>query len=296
MGHRRHFLGSCAAASVACIAKSSRGQTKTTEGKHPVAVFAKPLQHLDFNELGRRLNSIGVQGIEATLRSGGQVEPENFDRDLNKLVGALAKHDQRVLIAASDINDVSPASEQQLRMFAQAGIPYFRMQYYRYDFSQPILPQLDKFAQQAAELAALCKSLGITALYQNHAGKNYVGAALWDLQRVLHAIDPSSLAVAFDVRHAALELSQSWPAGYAVIRPHIGAIYVKDFAWIDGQATNVPLGAGIAGPVFAQVKKDGLIGPLSLHVEYFDHRDKDLQEQRWAAVQNDVTTLRQWLS
>ena len=67
------------------------------------------------------------------------------------------------------------------------------MEYYRYDFAQPILPQLTRHAKAASELAVLCKSLGITGLYQNHAGKNMVGAALWDLQDVLLDLDPSAL-------------------------------------------------------------------------------------------------------
>ena len=110
-------------------------------------------------------------------------------------------------------------AEEYVNQLAKNQIPFFRMKYYRYDFAKPILPQLDGFAKQASELAALCKSLGVVGLYQNHAGKNYVGAALWDLQQVLQAIDKEHLAVALDIRHTTLELSQSYLAGYSMIRP-----------------------------------------------------------------------------
>ncbi len=263
---------------------------------HPIIVFAKPLEHFGFDELGKRLKSIGVRGIEATLRKGGQISPADFQTELPQLIEALAKHDQRVIIAASDINLANHDTEQQLKQFAQAGIPNFRMQYYHYDFAKPLLSQLDIFAKQAAELAELCKSQGIRALYQNHAGKDYCGSALWDLQQVLREVDPEWLAVAYDIRHTALELSQSWRSATAVIRPHIGAIYIKDVAWIDNKPENVPLGTGIARPLFDAVKQQGLIGPLSLHVEYIDHRKPELQEQRWSAVAQDVATLRQWLT
>lgn len=296
---RRRFLASCAAASAALAPLSLSGQDNqpgTTADDHPLIIFAKPLQHLSFGELGKRLKSIGVQGIEATLRKGGQIEPEQLPQRLGELVESLAEHDQRVIIAASDINSVSEATERQVKQFAKYKIPYFRMSYYRYDFEQPLLPQLDEFATQAAELAEMCAAHGVTALYQNHAGQAYVGAALWDLQRVLKDVDPAHLAVALDVRHTALELGMSWRAGYSIIRPHVGAIYVKDFAWIDNRAENVPLAGGVSRPVFNQVKRDGLIGPISLHVEYIDHRGAELQEQRWEAVTNDVATLRDWLS
>ena len=271
-------------------------QTSINATEHPLIIFAKPLQHLEFGELGKRLRSIGVQGIEATLRADGQVTPENFARDLPKLVEALAKYEQRVIIATSDINQADTTTERQLEQFAKVGIPNLRMKYYHYDFSQPILPQLDAFARQAAELAAMCKSFGIKALYQNHAGKQYVGAALWDLEQVLRGIDPQWLAVAFDIRHTALELSQSWPSGYAAIRPQIGAIFIKDVAWINNKPENVPLGQGMARPLFDAVLRDSLIGPLSLHVEYIDHKPSELQEQRWTAVAQDVETLRKWLA
>lgn len=297
MTNRRLFLRQSAiVAASAVLAKTGHAQTKNTSENRtpPIAIFAKPLQHLEFSELAKRLKSIGVQGIEATLRAGGQVEPDQFENRLGRLTEALAQHDQRVLIAASDINSAS--SERQLQQFARLEIPYFRMSYYRYDFDRPLLPQLDAFARQAAELAGLCRSLEITGLYQNHAGRNYVGAALWDLQQVLREVDSQHLAVAFDIRHTALELSQSWPAAYSVIRPHIGATYVKDFVWEDNKPQNVPLGQGIAKPVFEHVKRDGLVGPLSLHVEYLDHLDAALQEQRWQAVEQDVNTLREWLA
>ncbi len=301
MFDRRNFLETCSAAAAAgLMAQTSSGQTATNANRaaeaNPLIVFAKPLQQLTVEDLGKRLRSLNVQGIEATLRPGGQIEPENFARELPRFCETLGKYDQRVVIATCEINDVSTASEAQLRQFSKVGIRYIRMQYYHYDFTKPILPQLDGFAKQAAELASLCKSLNIVALYQNHAGRDYVGSALWDLRQVLQDIDPGSMSVAIDIRHTALELSQSWRSGYAVIRPHLGAVFVKDVSWIDGQPQNVQLGGGIAKPLFMAIKQDGLIGPLSLHVEYIDHQEASLQEQRWAAVAQDVATLRSWLS
>jgi sugar phosphate isomerase/epimerase len=297
MTHRRQFIAlTTAAAATPWLTTSLLAQTPHDSAQHPIIIFAKPLQHLDFEQLGKRLQSIGVQGIEATLRGDGQVAPQNFERELPKLTESLAKYEQRVVIAACEINQANSESQQQLELFARLGIPNIRMQYYRYDYSKPLLPQLDIFAKQAAELAQLCKSVKVKALYQNHAGKNYVGAALWDLQQVLREIDPQWLGVALDIRHTALELSQSWPSGYAVIRPHVGAVYVKDVSWINNKPENVPLGTGITQPLFEAVKRDGLIGPLSLHVEYIDHREAALQEQRWAAVAQDVAMLRTWLS
>jgi sugar phosphate isomerase/epimerase len=263
---------------------------------NPIAVFAKHVQPLEFDELGQRLKSIGVQGIEATLRRGGQIEPSQLDLKLGSLVDALSKHDQKVIIAASDVNVLNSESEAYISQLTKHSVPYFRMGYYHYDFDRPLLPQLDQFARQAAELAEYCASKKITALYQNHAGRNYVGAAVWDLRQVLSDVSPEHMAVAFDIRHATLELSQSYQAGYAAIRPFIGATYVKDFEWINGNPENVPLGKGRSKPLFDLMKRDGFVGPLSLHMEYTDHNDPSATEASWNAIETDIRTLQSWLS
>ncbi len=103
------------------------------------------------------------------------------------------------------------------------------------------------------------------------------------------------MAVALDIRHTTLELSQSYPAAYAAIRQRIGATYIKDFDWIDGQPVNVPLGHGRSKPLFDLIRRDGFVGPLSLHMEYTDHQDASQTEASWQAIAADVNTLKEWL-
>ncbi len=263
---------------------------------HPIAVFAKPLQTLPVEELAKRLQAIGVQGLEATLRKGGQIEPEKLTAELPRFCETLAKHEQRVIIATSDVNKVDVAAELYLKTLGKEKIPYLRMAYYHYDLSQPVLPQLERFARDAKQLAQLCEANGVTALYQNHAGAAYVGAALWDLLEVLQDVAPKHMAVAMDLCHTTHELSESWPAAYQAVRSRIGAVFAKDFDWIDGKAVNVPLGKGRAKPLWEQLVRDGFSGPISLHMEHMDHRPDELLEDRWRATKVDVETLKSWLA
>ena len=48
-------------------------------GFGPVMAFAKHLQWLSFDELAEFLTEHDLDGIEATVRKGGQVEPENVE-------------------------------------------------------------------------------------------------------------------------------------------------------------------------------------------------------------------------
>jgi sugar phosphate isomerase/epimerase len=298
MLNRREILAAGLVTSLSSCLTSTRriSAVQPDPNVHPIAVFAKPLQTLPTDELGKRLKSIGVQGLEATLRKGGQIEPDKFAVELPQFCETLAKHGQRVIIATSDVNKVDTAAELYVKMLAKEQIPYLRMAYYRYDLKQPILPQLDQFARDAKQLAQLCEANGVTALYQNHAGAAYVGAGLWDLLKVLQDIAPKQMSVAIDLCHTTHELSESWPAAYQAVRNRIGAVFAKDFDWIDGKAVNVPLGKGRAKPLWEQLSRDGFTGPISLHMEHMDHRPNELLEERWQATKVDVEALKSWLA
>lgn len=295
---RRGFgVGLAAAGAGASLAARGMGMpaSATLAESNPIVVFAKHVQGLSFDELGRRLKSIQVQGVEATLRRGGQIAPNALQDSLGGYVDALAKYDQRIVIAASDVHEVNDENVTYIQQLAKHDIPFFRMKYYQYDFSKPIVPQVDSFIQKAEQLTELCKAEGVVALYQNHAGRKYFGAAVWDLLRVLESLNSDHLKVALDIRHTTLELSQSFEAGYRAIRPFMGATYVKDFDWVDREPVQFPLGQGRSKRLFDLIQKDGFKGPLSLHMEYTDHRDPSQLEHAWSCVENDVRTLQNWL-
>lgn len=261
----------------------------------PLCLFAKHLQWLSPAELADLLADMDVDGIEATIRSGGQVEPAEVAEGLPRLVDALAGRERRVVIMTTEINSVdSPHAEEVLKAGAAHGVPFYRMGYYRYDLQKPILPQLDGFQREAEKLAKLNQSLGITGLYQNHAGDRYFGAPLWDLQQILAEISKDEIAAAYDVRHATVEAGMGWPLNWALIRPHVGAIYLKDFQWREGKAENVPLGTGqVSHPLLRSLGDSGLGSvPVSLHMEYIDHRRPELIEQCIAAYRTDRQAVR----
>jgi len=191
---------------------------ETTKRPRPkICIFAKPIQELSYEQTADLLAKYPVDGLEATVRSGGQVDPAKVDEQLPRLHEALAKRSRDFMILATNINAAkSSEAESVLQGASKLGIRHFRMGYYRYKLDRPILPQLEAFARDAKELAAFCGSLGMTALYQNHAGNNYVGAPIFDLVEVMKGIPVSQMAIAMDIRHTTIEATNSWPLLYAV--------------------------------------------------------------------------------
>ena len=145
-------------------------------------------------------------------------------------------------MATDVLNPSQPLTEKVLRTAKDLGIGSYRMGFYRYDLKKPILPQLEEIRPGLAELADFNEELGMTAFYQNHSDAKYVGATIWDMHLLLKDIPKRLIGLAFDIRHATIEAGLSWPVLYDVAKPHIGALFVKDFQWDGRKAKHVPLG------------------------------------------------------
>ena len=278
---------------VAALASATRASDRRIG---PVITFGKHLQWLSYDEVAAFLEANDFDGIEATVRKGGQVEPENVEKDLPRLVGALEKRGRKVVLITTDINDAEdPLARRVIRTADGLGVPFFRMAYYRYDLERPVLDQLETHRRTVSRLGEYLNDFQIMGLYQNHAGKNLVGASIWDQLRLLEGAPEDRIAAVFDVRHATVEGGQSWPLLWRLIRDRVRALYIKDFGWEGRKAVNVPLGEGQVDPeLLRMVSAEVAPGtPLSLHMEYVDHRDPGKKAENMRAVAGDRKTLRQ---
>lgn len=296
MPTRRSFLQS-----VLLSAAAPLGLRGSEFSDLPVCVFNKPLQHLDYGKQAELVAEMGFVGIEGTVRKGGHVEPESVEKDLPRQVEALRANGVDMTLMTTDVNNVDEEIHRRvLTTAAEQGVRQFRMGSIKYDSDRPIPDQLKEIRGTFQEMVEFCRPLGIRPLYQNHAGAGRLGAGLWDLRWVLADIDPADAGVAFDIRHATVEGGQSWPTEFQLMRPWFGFVYCKDFIWKEGSARpqNVPLGSGRVdySRFVSMLKKSEYDGPISLHMEYKDHRNPDLLPESIEAIRNDIGTLRELLS
>lgn len=287
---RRTFLAGGVAAATAMSPLANALRASEPQG-NKICAFIKFLQSLSYEQLAETIAELEFDGIEATVRDRGHVLPERVEEDLPKLVEALKKHNLEITVMASSVNSVDqPHTEKVLRTAASLGVKRYRMAHYRCDLDRPVLEQLDEFRPALKELVALNRELGISAVYQNHAGAKYVGATLWDLYHLIEDYPVEDVGAAFDIRHATAAAGVSWPVVFNLMRPHLGAVYVKDFRWNERKMENVPLGEGMVdNKFFSVLKRSQYGGPISLHVEYL--RQAGL-EPNIAGLKNDLTTLR----
>lgn len=294
--NRRQFLKRSTAIVAAATALPTAFTSAAGEklGPWKFCAFEKPLQFLNYDETAGFMAELGFDGIEATVRPGGHVLPERVEDDLPKFVDALKQHGLEMTVLTSGISSADqPHTEKVLRTAARLGIQRYRMDWWRYDLKQSIQHQLDALRPRLRDLVALNKELGLTGVYQNHAGTNMVGAPLWDIYSLIRDYDPKDIALAFDIRHAAVEGGLSWPIQFNLVKSHIGVAYLKDFDWKDGKVINVPLGAGRVDKKFLpMLKASGFNGAVSIHVEYLEVKDRKVLAE---AFKKDLATARVWM-
>jgi len=268
---------------------------------YPIVVFEKPIQNLSYDVIGEELAKMGLQGIEATVRKGGHIDPKQAEAEVPKMVASLAKNGQKALIAATNVLEVNAETEKLLYILKANGIRHYRMDYYRYDLKKSPLAQLRENTAKLKDLAVMNKEIGVQSLYQIHSGHQYAGSLSWDAAIMFEKIDPDHAAVAFDLRHIRGETGNSFEMALANLRPHIRSIYVKDAIWggeRTNQLKNVPLDTGFVDKATFDMVREGLgVMPLSLHMEWGKSQlyPKDEVMEALKFIARDVKTLKSWL-
>ena len=241
---------------------------------HPICVFTKCLQFLDYDRLGEVFAQAGFDGADLSVRTGGHVLPENIQVDLPRAIKALQKHGIKVPMMVTGINRADdPSIERVLGTASGLGVRHYRMGYLNYDPAKSIQETLDGHKRTIEKLENINRKFGIHGEYQNHSGTR-VGAAVWDTYWILKDSDPAYIGSQYDIRHAVCEGGKSWPIGMKLLAPWIKSTAAKDFLWkkVDGtwKIVDVPLGDGMVDydTYLKEYSTLGITGPVSIHYEY----------------------------
>ncbi len=304
LASRRDFIKSLGAGAL-LAASPTHYSLASVKGANswPIAVFGKPFENLDFTQLADAIAQTGADGLEATIRPEGHIEPENAASEVPKMQEALQKKDKCILIAATRINNTENAQNPKLlQTLVDSGVKYYRMGYYRVDHEKPLLPQLDHFRKQAESLAAANESIGIQGIYQTHSGGRNFGNLGWDLATLLEGINPNHIGVALDTRHLIKTSGTAWRTVVGLLKSHIRSVYVKDGRWFGergDQFKDVPLDEGFVNQgIFDYIMEDLPQMPICLHMEWMGYRafEKHEMPEVIKAHQRDLKVLNRWLS
>ena len=269
-------------------------------------LFSKALQFLDYPQMAAAAVTLGLDGLDLTVRPGGHVEPEHFERDLPAAISAIEEAGLSCEMMTTNIVGTDTQRDYDLLALARSlGVKSYRMGGLRYDEGIHPTKSVEQYGQQMAALAKWNGEIGITGMYQNHSGEARFGAAIWGLYLVLKDLDPDEIGCQFDIRHAVTDGGLMWPDSFRMMKPHIRSLVFKDFKWeiVDGKwrMFNTPIGEGMVdfSRYFRMLEDAGMNYPVSLHLEYdLGGAEKGRREptkprsEILAAIEQDVDTVK----
>ncbi len=240
-------------------------------------------------ELPRFVNALRAEGIEVyQIRGGNQTD---VDADVERLVATM-----------SDL-----------------GITTYWLGTDRYDFNQPIMPQLDAIKRKVEKFVALNERHGTKIQYHTRSGGTSVGSVVWDHLYIMADFDPRYVGIHWDTGHMSNH-GAMWETLFRTAVPYISTISWKDRRPVQdpqfqaGQITHsirglgwgyedVALGTGWVdffryGEILREI---GYTGLMDLQAEYenslggANHGNTEItlpREQVLGAIKRDVLTVR----
>ena len=278
-------------------------------GPLKICVFSKHFQWTDWRETADLAASMGFDGVDFTVRSGGHVLPEHVERDLPKAVEAARKAGlQTPMVTAGIVDAKSPHAEAILATLHGLGIQYYRWGGFTYDYGKSMAAQIDDLKPRVRALAELNEKHGVTAMYHTHSGLKQVGASIWDLWETLREFDPRYVGVNYDIGHATVEGGVGgWVNSAHLLDKFMTGVALKDFVWgKNAKGAWAPqwcaAGKGMVNfaGFFEILKQTGFSGPVQLHFEYpelgqaYDGKTTlDIPKERFIAImQRDLRYLK----
>ena len=308
---RRGFLSAAVTGTAgALVARAHASMAPYAEGpglalsgfRGTLCLFSKLLPDLPAGELGRAVAVLGFGGVDLTVRPGGHVVPERAAVDLPPFLAAVREEGLEVpMITTGLLSAADPTARPILETAGHHQVRFFKPGYYRYAFVD-VRKELESASADLRGLAALAAECGVQLGYHNHAG--YLGGPVWDIARVIEALDPRWVGYYFDVRHAVVEGGDGgWRAVLNLIAPRLKMVAVKDFFWEKGpkgwEQRNCPLGQGMVDwkEFFSALARGGFHGPVSLHIEYeIPGPARVKRENSLAAAAQDLAFLKAGLA
>jgi len=122
----------------------------------------------------------------------GHIDPAKVTTELPAFVKTMQKHGLRVKqIRGGNQTSADAANlESMVATMGQVGATHYWCGTDNYDFTRPILPQLDAIKKKVEGFVKLNEKHGTTLMYHTRAGANSVGSVVWDLLYVMKDFDP----------------------------------------------------------------------------------------------------------
>jgi len=232
--NRRKFLESAALAAGGGLAANRAFAEAAQSREIPLHAYSRYLHWLRTpQEVAKACWELSCRYLMVTVQDGetAHVQQANVRRDLPRFVEALRADGIDVqAIRGGGQTAVDADVERLVGTMADLGIRYYWLGTDRYDFGQPIMPQLDAIKRKVERFVQLNERHGTTLMYHTRSGATSVGGVVWDLVHVLGDFDPRYVGLHWDTGHMSLHGSM-WETLFRAAGPYVVAVSWKDRVW-----------------------------------------------------------------
>ncbi len=242
-------------------------------------VFSKLLRDRSIPELIDLAHTHGFDGYDLCVRPGYPVSPEDAAHTLAAAVRQFSAAGLAVPLVTGPTNLIDPRqpeAENLLAALAGAGVPRLKLGYFRFDPAQLYWAQVDSARRTLENWEILGRIYGVQVCYHTHSG-SYLGLNAGALMHLLRDRDPAHIGAYLDPAHFAVN-GEPFTLGLSMAAEYVSLFSFKDVL-VERVASNghgtgkvcwVPAGEGVVNwtEVFAEVKRTGFAGPVSIHCEY----------------------------
>ncbi len=270
------------------VARAVAGADSAVAGPK-IGAFTKSFQDLSIPEVCRAFKSIGLDGLDLTVRPGGHIEPKDAPRELPLADAAARDAGTEILFLTTAITDANAEAERLLAAASEIGIDRVKLGYYRYEPFGTLARQITDVRKRLARVTKMAKKYRVLPCVHIHSG-TFIPSHGTQLYQLLKDFAPTEIGAYVDPLHMTVEGGgDGWRQGLDLLAPWIALVAVKNFDWqskerdkrgqLQWGTRKVPLADGICPlPEFVSaLKQSGYQGTYSLHSEYKGRRSfKDL--------------------
>ncbi len=173
-------------------------------------------------------------GVQPTVGAApAHIDATKVASELPAFVKVMQKHGLRVkqIRGGNQTSVDQPNLEAMVAAMGQAGATHYWCGTDNYDFTKPIVPQLDAIKKKVEGFVRLNEKHGTTLMYHTRAGANSVGSVVWDLLYVMKDFDPKYVGFHWDTGHMALHGGNMWELLMRTAGPYVVAVSWKDRTW-----------------------------------------------------------------
>lgn len=235
--NRRDFLGSALMTSLVSGMTIDRAGAQASDSASrdiPLHAYSRYLHWLRTpQEVAEACREMSCRYLMVTVQggAGAHVQQADVRTALPRYVNALRADGIDVLAIRGDgQTDVDADVESLVGTMADLGITHYWLGTDRYDFSQPIMPQLDAIRRKVERFVALNERYGATLMYHTRSGATSVGSVVWDLLHVFDGFDPRRVGLHWDTGHMSNH-GNMWETLFRAAGPYVAAVSWKDRVW-----------------------------------------------------------------